>query len=451
MGRFRHATQRNVSRLLVVGAVVVAAVACSGDDDATSEGTDAAPVSAADTTEPAGPAPTDATSSPTTLSPAATTAPEVTIAPPVTVTTSVPSTEPSTETTDAAPASSTPGTAGPEGPNDYAPQPAGVPYPSREWPRGPLPKSVDEQALDAAAETAFGAPDAETRVASVVVIDGGKLVYERYHPLDGPKEVFPSWSMAKSFTSALIGLLVADGRLELDEHPDRPEWKKKGDPRRAITLRQLLQMSSGLRWDEGPDYVPWASAPDSAHFVAARPLDSKPGTTFEYSTGTTSLIAGIAADELGGCKEMDDYLHARLLDPIGISTEQIFQDARGCWYGGFGMNMATRDFARFGLLYLRGGEWDGEQILPTSWIDETRVPATTNPVYGLQFWLNGADRTFEANGAFGQRIVIQPEHDLVIAVNNFGGDDCSLVAAVLEQFTGEPANGCIGVTGTPND
>jgi CubicO group peptidase (beta-lactamase class C family) len=448
MGSFRRVTRRTSSRLLVVGVVVVAAAACSGDDDATSVDTEAVPVSGADTTEPAGSAPTAATAPPTTLSPAATTASEPTTAAPVTASTLVPSTEPSTETTsDVAPTSSTPETASPVGPDGYPPQPAGVPYPSRKWPSGPLPKGVDEQALDAAVETAFGAPDAETRVASVAVIDGGKLVYERYHPLDGPKEVFPSWSMAKSFASALIGLLVTDGRLELDEHPERPEWRKKGDPRRAITLRQLLQMSSGLRWDEGPDYGPWAGAPDSAHFVAARPLDSKPGTTFEYSTGTTSLIAGIAADELGGCKQMDDYLHARLLDPIGITSEQIFQDARGCWYGGFGMNMTTRDFARFGLLYLRGGEWNGEQILPTSWIDETRVPATTNPVYGLQFWLNEADQTFEANGAFGQRIVIQPEHDLVIAVNNFGGDDCAVVAAVLEQFTGEPAGGCIGATG----
>lgn len=113
--------------------------------------------------------------------------------------------------------------------------------------------------------------------------------------------------------------------------------------------------------------------------------------------------------------------------------------------------MTTRDFARFGLLYLRGGNWDGEQILTTSWIDETRVPASTSAVYGLQWWLNEHDHTFEANGAFGQRIVVQPELDLVIAVNNFGGDECTLVGAFLTEFSGEQAGGCIGRTGTPND
>ena len=319
-----------------------------------------------------------------------------------------------------------------------------MPFPEDDWPGGILPDGVDAAALDAAVEVAFGAGDDETRVASMVVVSGGELVYERYHPLDDQDTVFASWSMAKSFTSALIGLLVTDGLLELDEHPQRPEWSEPGDPRQEITVRHLLQMSSGLQWEEGPDYIPWAGSPDAASFVASRPLEFEPGTHYNYSTGTTSLLAGIAADELGGCDAMDDYLHERLLDPIGITTEQIMPDARGCWFGGFGMNMTTRDFARFGLLYLRGGEWDGEQILPTSWIDETRVPASTNPVYGLQFWLDEEQGYFAADGAFGQHIVIVPEHDLVIAVNAVlgEGEDCALVAATLEAFTGDQQDGC---------
>ena len=324
----------------------------------------------------------------------------------------------------------------------YPPQPDGVPFPAADWPEGELPAGIDHSVLDDAVDTAFGSPDAEQRIASIVIVHGGQIVYERYHPLDSPDEIFPSWSMAKSFTSALIGLLVADGRLALDDHPDRPEWSEAGDPRQAITLRDLLQMSSGLQWDEGPDYIPWAGSPDASAFVAERPLEFDPGTTFEYSTGTTSLLAGIAADELGGCEPMETYLNERLLDPIGISTDTLFRDARGCWFGGFGMNMTTRDFARFGLLYLRGGWWDGEQILPSSWIDETRVPASTNPNYGLQFWIDSDDGYFEANGAMGQRIVIVPAIDLVVAVNSFEGDDCTLVGAVLSEFAAEPMSGC---------
>ena len=231
-------------------------------------------------------------------------------------------------------ASTPPGSTPPGAPNVYPPQPDGVPFPAEDWPEGELPTGVDQEVLDDAVDVAFGAPDAEQRIASIVVVQGGQIVFERYHPLDSPDEIFQSYSMAKSFTSALIGLLIADGRLALDDHPDRPEWSEPGDPREEITLRDLLQMSSGLQWDEGPDYIPWAGSPDASAFVAERPLEFDPGTTFEYSTGTTSLLAGIAADELGGCEEMESYLSERLIDPIGITTDTLFRDARGAGSAG---------------------------------------------------------------------------------------------------------------------
>ena len=227
--------------------------------------------------------------------------------------------------------------------------------------------------------------------------------------------------------------------LAIDEHPPRPEWQAPEDPRRAITLRQLLQMSSGLQWTEeyGPGSLPiqMLGSPDAAALMASQPLESEPGSTFEYSTGTTALLVGIAADALGGCAAATEYLQARLLDPIGITTEQLLTDGGGCWLGGLGANMTTRDFARFGLLYLRGGEWDGEQIVPTSWIDETRVPAVTNPAYGLQWWLAADGSSFSAEGLFGQRIVIVPDADLVIATNTTnGGDSFTMVEAVRTAF-----------------
>lgn len=309
----------------------------------------------------------------------------------------------------------------------YPDQPDGVPYPTADWPLGELPEGVDRAAVDAAVDTAFGADDAEGRVQSVVIVLGGEIVYERSHPLDGPDDVYSSFSVAKSFTSALIGLLVADGRLVLDDPAPVPEWQGGDDPRAAITLRQLLQMSSGLEWTEeyGPGSVAAAmfQADDAAALVAAQPLESEPGTTYEYSTGTTALLAGIAADQLGGCAEQVDYLNERLLDPIGITTERLDTDGNGCWFGGFGANMTTRDFARFGLLFLRGGSWEGEQILPTSWVDESRVPAATNPTYGLQWWLADDGTSFSAEGLFGQRIVVVPDQDLVIATNSTGGGD----------------------------
>jgi len=315
--------------------------------------------------------------------------------------------------------------------------------PDGGWPVGELPASVDRAAIDAAVDTAFGAADAAARVRSIAIVHGGRIVYERYHPLDGPDTVFPSFSVAKSFTSALIGLLVSDGMLSLDEPAVVPEWRR-GDPRRAITLRELLQMSSGLEWDEvyeaGEDPLEMLAAPNAAAYAAAKPLESEPGTVFEYSTGTTALLSGIAADTLGGCGQELDYLHERLLDPLGITTEELFLDPSGCWYGGLGADMTTRDFARFGLLFLRGGRWEDEQILPTSWIEESRVPAATNPGYGLQWWLDAEDHEwFRAAGLFGQLIVVEPDLDLVVvATTTAGGDPGPMVDTVLATFAGEP-------------
>ena len=318
----------------------------------------------------------------------------------------------------------------------YPPQPAGVPFPAADWPAGPLPAGVDQAAIDAAVATAFGPANAGGRVQSVVVVHGGQLVYERYHPRDGPDQVMSSYSVAKSFTSAIVGMLIGDGTLSLDEHPPRPEWPA-GDPRQAITLRQLLEMSSGLQWKEDAGIVglviQWLGAPSAAHLVAARPLETEPGTAFNYSTGTSALIAGIAADALGGCAALDTYIHQRLLDPLGITTEQITKDGGGCFVGGLGMDMTTRDFARFGLLYLRGGQWDGQQLLPAGWVDQGRVPAATNPQYGLHWWLSS--QGFSAEGLFRQRIVVVPDEDLVIATNSTnGGDPDPMVRTITEQF-----------------
>lgn len=406
------------------GALLVAAglllVACSD----TSEPDAAQRSETNSAVEPTGPSTTDA---------ATTTGEPTTSALTTSAPTSSPATSATTEPTDAIgpPASSPAG-------SSYPPQPAGVPFPTQEWSFGEPPPDVDRAAIDAAVDQAFGAPEAESRVQSIVIVHGGHIVYERYHPLDGPDKVYDSWSVAKSIASALIGLLVADGRLALDEPAPVPEWQSPGDPRQAITLRQLLQMSSGLEWEEGvggDTLINTFTAQDAAAVVASQPLETQPGSTFEYSSGTTALLVGIAASALGGCREATDYLNQRLLDPIGITTDVLLTDGNGCWFGGFGANMTTRDFARFGLLYLRGGTWDGQQVLPTSWIDETRVPAPTQPDYGLQWWLGPDGRSFRAEGLFGQRIVVVPEEDLVIAVNTTaGGDAVTLVDAVLSAF-----------------
>ncbi|MGH9271433.1 MAG: serine hydrolase domain-containing protein [Ilumatobacteraceae bacterium] len=220
--------------------------------------------------------------------------------------------------------------------------------------------------------------------------------------------------------------------------PDVDAWSAPGDPRQAITLRQLLQMSSGLEWTEdystGSPVLQAITAPNSADFVAQFPLEFEPGTTFEYSTGTTMLLAGIAADALGGCQEAKDYLNEQLLDPIGITTDTLLSDAGGCWFGGLGANLSTRDFARFGLLYLRGGFWDGAAVLPVDWVDESRAPSPANAGYGLQWWIESPE-VFAARGLFGQLIFVVPSKDLVVVTNSTaGGDPYRLAQVVLALF-----------------
>ncbi len=332
------------------------------------------------------------------------------------------------------------GAAAPAGvaPPGYPEQPDGVPFPTDAWSMAPLPAGIDGSIIDAAVDRAFGAPDAVNRVQSLVVVQGGRIVYERYHPLDGPGKQYDSFSVAKSFTSALIGLLISDGLLELDAPPDVDAWSTAGDPRQAITLRQLLQMSSGLEWTEdfstGSPVLQAITAPNSADFVAQLPLEFEPGTVFEYSTGTTMLLAGIAADALGGCQQAKDYLNERLLDPIGITTDTLLSDASGCWFGGLGANMSSRDFARFGLLYLRGGFWDGTALLPVGWVDESRTPSPVNSGYVLQWWIESPE-VFAARGLFGQRIYVVPGKDLVVVTNSTaGGDPYRLAQVVLAVF-----------------
>jgi CubicO group peptidase (beta-lactamase class C family) len=406
--------------VVIVGTVGLCGACSSSSDDATPASsapvatTSAGTVAAAATTTsaPAAPASTAATTEATTEAP--TTDPPPTDAP-----------APTLPVTDEA--------------SSYPEQSPDVPYPTTEWPVGELPDGIDRGVLDTAVATAFGADDAEARVRSLVVVKGGEIVYERYHPLDTPDQATSSFSVAKSVTSAIIGILIGDGRLELDAPAPVEEWQADGDPRREITLEDLLRMSSGLEWEEqyGPGSVvlEMLQAPHAADVPISQELVAEPGTEWEYSTGTTAILAEIAADELGGGDALDTYVHERLLDPLGMTSTVLLEDASGTWFGGLGADSTPRDFAKFGLLFLRDGVWDGERILPEGWVDASRSPSSANASYGLQWWLNEETGTYSALGLFGQQIIVSAEHDLVIVTTSTeGGDPATLSNVVFEQF-----------------
>ena len=292
-------------------------------------------------------------------------------------------------------------------------------------------------ALEPLLDEAFdgGGPLAETY--AVVVISGGRLVAERYGGTEprsqgtipvGPQSALLSWSMAKSMLHAVVGILVGDGRLVLDDPAPVPAWAGAGDPRRAITLQQLLEMRSGLAFAE--DYVDrgvsdvmemlWGSGSDDvAAFAADRPLTASPGSVFSYSSGTTNIISGVVARTIGPGDPYRRFLSDRLFGPLGMSSAVADFDTAGTWVASSTVYATARDFARFGLLYLRDGLWDGRRLLPSGWVDHGRRPRSIDPddamIHGAHWWVVGDDHgSFWAAGYSGQSILICPALDLIL-------------------------------------
>jgi CubicO group peptidase (beta-lactamase class C family) len=257
------------------------------------------------------------------------------------------------------------------------------------------------------------------------------VVVERYaEDLDVDADTtLISWSMAKSITQALIGLAVEDGTLAVHEPAPVPEWADRHDPRRAITVDHLLRMCSGLRFCE--DYVDdgisdviemlfGAGRADMAAFAASFPLDHPPGTTFNYSSGTTNILARLAGEVLGGRAGVEAALTRRLFEPVGMTSATPRFDDAGTFVGSSYVYATARDFARFGRLYLDGGRVDGERVLAPDWVTYARTPSPV-PVppgdqpYGAHWWLFPpvAD-SFAAQGYEGQRTLVVPDLDLVV-------------------------------------
>jgi len=326
-------------------------------------------------------------------------------------------------------------------------QPHGVPWPQADWPTGPIPAAVDSTRVDALLDQAFG-PEADPRFGqsfATVIVQGGRIVAQRYGPTSGPDVPHLSWSMAKSITQALVGILVADGLLDPAAAAPVPEWSDPADPRHEITLDQLLRMVDGLDFCESyalPDTavgdssgdagdVPFshcidmlfgAGSSDHAGYTAARPLVHPPGSVFNYSSGTANIVARIVCDLIGRGDAAEAWMRERLFDPIGMASAKPSFDAAGNFVGSSFFHATARDYARFGLLYLRGGVWgSGEsarQVVPRSWVDYARTPRATDDdggIYGAHWWLAGDDRgTFYPSGYEWQRVICVPSTDLII-------------------------------------
>jgi CubicO group peptidase (beta-lactamase class C family) len=314
------------------------------------------------------------------------------------------------------------------------PQPSDVRWPTDRWERHPLPNGADAERLNSMLDAAVSVDGALARTLGVVIVHRGVLVAERYHATSGPDDALISWSMAKSVVHAACGVAVGRGLLDTTAPAGLPAWQRDlGDPRAAITVDQLLRMTSGLRWVE--DYVDGAVSTviemlfgagidDHAAYAAAFDLEAPPGTTWRYSSGTSNIVARIVQDAVGGSTErMQAFLDESIFGPLGMTSADPRFDTAGTFVGSSYLYATAQDFARFGLLYLRDGVWDGRRLLPAGWVDRARTVTPQSHVdevhdYGEHWWVWRGDiasyGAFGAHGYEGQYTLVVPGLDLVV-------------------------------------
>ena len=315
-------------------------------------------------------------------------------------------------------------------------QPQDVPWPTRDWNLAELDPRVDREELEKLLDHAFQNPEPDDleRTHAVLIVQNGSIVAERYAEDAGPDDTFLSWSMAKSITSALVGILVREGQIDLKGPMKVPEWSKE-DPRSRITVDQMLRMVDGLRFREAEhlgggavryypleesDVIPMLfgeGKSDVAGFASRLPKVAEPESRWNYNSGGSNLLARLVGLTVGGGQsEMQSFMERELFAPIGFRSADPRFDEVGTFVGSSHFFASARDYARFGLLYLRDGVWNGRRILPEGWVDYSRTPSpASEQQYGAHFWtLPGSLGLFYCSGAQGQRILMSPKLDLIV-------------------------------------
>ncbi len=335
-------------------------------------------------------------------------------------------------------------------PNELRAQPTGRPTAdplntAAPWPTGSSadlasPPGLQREALNDALDRAFAEPDATktTGTRGVAVVYGGQLVAERYAQGFARDRPLIIWSMTKSLTNALVGLMVKDGRLGVHAKAPVTEWHQQvDDPRALITTDQLMRMSSGLKFEEVYEQglidvvVMLFGTGDTGQYAAEQPPEAAPDTRWHYSSGTTNIISRIIKGALAD--DLSTYValpHERLLKPLGMRNTVLELDESGTFVGSSFAYSTPRDLARAGQLFLQDGVWQGERLLPEGWVEYSATPTPLAPrgSYGAQFWLNAGDPSDPAkrrwpdvptdaygmSGFEGQSVTIVPSRNAVI-------------------------------------
>ena len=287
-----------------------------------------------------------------------------------------------------------------------------------------LLENVDYAKLEAAMTNAFADPAQKTR--TLVVVHKNQLIGEKY--LRGFDETTPilGWSMTKSILATLYGILEYKGQISVEDKPFLGEFDKE-EEKKNITLNHLLRMQSGLAWDENYFKISDVTRMlflDADMTVAQKnnKMVAKPTEIWNYSSGTSNLLSGILREQFTTHQEYLDFPYAELIDKIGMHSMLLETDLMGNYVGSSYAWATTRDWAKFGVLYLNKGLWNGERLFSEAWVDYISQPtANSEGKYGAHFWLNAEGRfkdipqdLFSANGFQGQRVFIIPSKELVV-------------------------------------
>ena len=299
------------------------------------------------------------------------------------------------------------------------------PYGNLE-PKDTVFANVDYNQLKKAVDNAFDKPGFKNkRTRALLVIYKDQIIAEKYENEFTKNSKFLGWSMTKSITATYFGILQQQGKIDINKPAPLKEWAN--DTRSKITLHNLIQMNSGLEWEE--DYGKISDVTkmlfleeDMANVQLEKPAAFKPNTHWNYSSGTTNLLSGILRRQFQNHQDYLDFWYSSLIDKIGMHSMLIEPDMAGNFVGSSYGWATARDWAKFGLLYLHEGNWNGEQIFDKSWAKYVATPTpTSNGEYGGHFWLNAGGKypdvpkdMYFCGGFQGQKVIIIPSKEMVI-------------------------------------
>ncbi len=302
-----------------------------------------------------------------------------------------------------------------------------LPYPfpvGHEASKDSLLADVDYEQIGIALDSAFANPT-ERRTRTVMILYKNLLIGERYSNGFNRDTPVLGWSMTKSILATLYGILSYQGKINIDDVTGWEAWEQ--DERKKITFNDLLRMQSSLEWDE--DYTSMSDVtkmlflePNMGELQSDKDALGPPGSIWNYSSGTTNLLSLMLRSRFNSYQEYLNFPYKELIDKTGMSSMLIEADLSGTYVGSSYGWASTGDWAKFGLLYLNRGHWNGEQIFAADWVDYVKRPtANSNGTYGAHFWLNADGKypdvprdLYSANGYQGQYVFIIPSKELVV-------------------------------------